>query len=203
MTDSSLLRSSDLLDHRRSRLLVVDVQQKLVPVIHRGEDIVRRIGFLMSAAQHMKVPVVVSEQYPDGLGPTVANLAEHSAVETTFDKVRFSAAERFCEHVGISAHIAPDAHDGRDQVILVGIESHVCVLQTGLDLLARGFRVFVVDDASGSGTQHDHEIGIRRLQNSGADICTAESVAFEWCQTAEADNFKAISNLVRDLRTSC
>ena len=201
MPDSALLRSPELLDRRRSRVLVVDVQEKLVPAIHRGNDIVSRIGVVLNAAQQFEVPVIVSEQYPQGLGPTVSELADHPAIGATFDKVRFSAADCFCEHIGISVNMAPDAHDGCNQVILAGIESHVCMLQTGLDLLARGFRVYIVEDAAGSGTQHDHEIGIRRLQDAGATICTAESVAFEWCETADDDQFKAISKLVRGLRS--
>jgi nicotinamidase-related amidase len=200
MNDTALFRSPELIDRLRSRLLVIDVQHKLVPTIHRGEDIVRRITFLLNAAQHMEVPVIVSEQYPQGLGPTVSQLADHPAIEVTFDKVRFSAADRFCEHIGINSDTAADAHDGRDQVILVGIESHVCVLQTAFDLMARGFRVFVADDTTGSGNQIDHETSMQRLRNAGATICTAESAAFEWCETAEAECFKAISKLVRDLR---
>lgn len=200
MNDSALFRSTGLIDRLRSRLLVIDVQQKLVPTIHRGEDIVRRITFLLDAAQYLEVPVIVSEQYPQGLGPTVPQLAGHPAIGTMFDKVRFSAADRFCEHIGINFDTAPDAHDGRDQVILVGIESHVCVLQTAFDLMARGFRVFVADDTTGSGNQIDHETGMQRLRNAGATICTAESIAFEWCETAETECFKAISKLVRGLR---
>lgn len=200
MNDSALFRSTRLIDRLRSRLLVIDVQQKLVPAIHRGEDIVRRITFLLNAAQYLEVPVFVSEQYPQGLGPTVPQLADHPAIATTFDKVRFSAADRFCEHIAINSNTAPDAHDGRDQVILVGMESHVCVLQSAFDLMARGFRVFVADDATGSGNQIDHETGMQRLQNAGAAICTAESIAFEWCETAENESFKSISKLVRALR---
>jgi len=200
MTDSALLRSPELLCRHRSRLLVVDVQEKLIPAIHRGVDLVRRIKFVLEAAQLFQVPVVVSEQYPCGLGHTVSELANHPAIGATFDKVRFSAAECFCEHVGISANMAPDAHDGRNQVVLVGMESHVCMLQTGLDLLARGYRVYAAEDAVGSGSQHDHEIGVHRLRDAGVTICTVESVAFEWCETAEADQFKAMSRLVRNLR---
>ena len=200
MSDSALLRSPELLDHQRSRLLVVDVQEKLVPVIHRSDEIIRRIVFLLNAAQQFDVPVAVSEQYPQGLGQTISELASHPKVEITFDKVRFSAADRFCEHVGISAEAAPAAHDGRNQVVLVGMESHVCVLQTGHDLLARGYRVYLAEDAVGSGTQHDHEIGVRRLHDAGATLCTAESVAFEWCETSDSEQFKGMSRLVRDLR---
>lgn len=201
MNDSALFRSTRLIDRLRSRLLVVDVQQKLVPAIHRGEDILRRITFLLNAARYLEVPVFASEQYPQGLGPTVPQLAGHPAIVTVFNKVRFSAADQFCKHIAINSDTSPDAHDGRDQVILVGIESHVCVLQTAFDLMARGFRVFVADDTTGSGNQIDHQIGMYRLRNAGATICTAESIAFEWCETAEVECFKEISKLVRVLRS--
>lgn len=200
MNDSALFRSPDLLSRSRSRLLVVDVQEKLVPAIHQGDDVVRRSRFLLDAADQLGVPVVVSEQYPQGLGPTVAELGQHPAVGSTFDKMCFSAAEGFCGQTGIDPGMAPDAHDGRDQVVLVGIECHVCVLQTGHDLLARGYRVYVADDAVGSGTERDQAIGVRRLQDAGATICSVESAAFEWCETADAPQFKAMSKLIRELR---
>ncbi|MCH2203868.1 MAG: isochorismatase family protein [Fuerstiella sp.] len=200
MTDLALLRNPELLCRHRSHLLVVDVQEKLIPAIHRGVDLVHRINFVLEVAHLFQVPVVVSEQYPCGLGHTVSELANHPAIGTTFDKVRFSAAECFCEHVGKSADIAPDAHEGRNQVVLVGMESHVCILQTSLDLLGRGYRVYVAEDAVGSGRQHDHEIGIHRLRDAGVTICTVESVAFEWCETADVDQFKSMSRLVRNLR---
>ncbi|MCH2213285.1 MAG: isochorismatase family protein [Fuerstiella sp.] len=200
MTDSALLRSPELLCRHRSRLLVVDVQEKLIPAIHRGIDLVRRIRFVLEVAQLFQIPVVVSEQYPHGLGHTVSELAGHPAIGFTFDKERFSAAEGFCKHTGMSAEMAPDAHDGRSQVVLIGMESHVCILQTGLDLLARGYRVYVAEDAVGSGSRHDHEIGVQRLRDAGATICTVESVAFEWCDTAQTDQFRAMSRLVRSLR---
>ncbi len=200
MTDDSLLRSPELLDRRRSRLLVVDVQEKLVPAIHGHDDMLKRIEFLLNAAELLAVPVTVSEQYPQGLGPTVSALREHPAVGAVFDKTRFSAAEKFCEQTGLSSESAPDAHDGRDQVILCGIESHVCVLQTAIDLLGRGYRVYVAEDAAGSGTPRDHQTGMSRMRDASAVICSAESVAFEWCETSDSREFRAISKLVRGLR---
>lgn len=200
MTDDALLRNPELVDRQRSTLLVVDIQEKLVPAIVRGDVVVQRTTFLLNAAEQLGVPVVVSEQYPQGLGPTVSELRGHPAVGHIFDKTRFSAAECFCAHVGIGAETAPDAHSSRDQVILVGIESHVCVLQTAFDLLGRGFRVYVVADATGSGAQSDHDIAMQRLRDVGVVICSAESVVFEWCETADAEEFRTLSKLVRGLR---
>jgi len=200
MSDPAFRRSPELLSQFRSRLLVIDVQEKLIPTIYDGDAIVRRIRFMLDAAQQLKVPVIVSEQYPKGLGPTISELADHAAVETTFAKMRFSACEQFCDHAGLGADIAADAHDGRDQILLVGIEAHVCVLQTALDLAARGFRVYVAEDAVGSGAARDHATGIQRMRDAGITICTAEGAAFEWCETAEAEQFRTMSKLIRGLR---
>lgn len=200
MTHDTLHRNPELLDRQRSVLMVVDVQEKLVPAIHNGREVVRRSEFLLNAAERLQIPVVVSEQYPQGLGPTVTELRDHPAVGHIFDKTRFSAADCFCAHLGISPETAPDAHSSRDQVVLAGIESHVCVLQTAFDLLGRGFRVYIVEDAAGSGTERDHSTGMQRLRDAGAVICSAESVVFEWCETADADEFKTLSKLVRGLR---
>jgi nicotinamidase-related amidase len=200
MTDSAFRRSPELLSQFRSRLLVIDVQEKLIPTIHDNQAIVRRIEFLLDSAQQLSVPVTVSEQYPTGLGPTIPALARHPAVGHTFDKVRFSACEPFCDLLKLGDHIAPDAHDGRDQILLVGIEAHVCVLQTAFDLTARGFRVYVAEDAVGSGAARDHAVGVQRLRDAGITICTAEGAAFEWCETAEAEQFRAMSKLIRGLR---
>jgi len=200
MTDSALFRSPELLDRNRSRLLIVDVQEKLLPAIAGGDEIVRRITFLLDAAERFTIPTVVSEQYPQGLGPTIAALGDHPAVSTRFAKTHFSAADGFCEHVGIAPETAPDAHDGRDQVVIAGIESHVCVLQTAMDLLGRGYRVFIAEDAVGSGFRHDHEIAMTRLNASGAAVCTSESAAFEWCAEAGTEPFRSLSRLVRNLR---
>jgi len=200
MSDPVFRRSPELLSPGRSRLLLVDVQEKLIPTIHDHEAIIRRATFLLDAAQQMEIPVTVSEQYPKGLGPTISALADHPAVGTTFEKVRFSASEQFCDELGLGDHIAPDAHDGRDQVLLVGIEAHVCVLQTAFDLTARGFRVYVAEDAVGSGAARDHAMGVQRMRDAGITICTAEGAAFEWCETAEAEQFRTMSKLIRELR---
>lgn len=200
MTDPAFDRSPELLSQIRSRLLLVDVQEKLIPTIHDHEVVVRRTSFLLDAAQQFNIPVTVSEQYPKGLGPTISVLANHPAVGTTLEKVRFSASEQFCDELGLADNIAPDAHDGRDQILLVGIEAHVCVLQTAFDLAARGFRVYVAEDAVGSGAARDHATGVQRMRDAGITICTAEGAAFEWCETAEAKQFRAMSKLIRDLR---
>ena len=200
-TDASLHRHPDLLSRHRCHILVVDMQEKLVPTIAGHMELGRRIQFLLEAAGTLSVPVTVSEQYPAGLGPTVPTIRDHPAVGKVFEKQRFSACEAFCESVDLIPDMAPDAHEGRDQILLVGIEAHVCVLQTAFDLMAAGYQAYIAEDATGSGRANDHRSGIRRLRDAGAVICSAEGAAFEWCETAEAPEFRSMSQLIRQLRT--
>lgn len=174
----------------RSVLLVVDLQERLLPVIAEKTIVADSVMFLMDVAQLLNVPVIVSEQYPRGLGPTVAPLSAHPAVTARFEKLKFSAAE------GLAANLPP-ASAGRDQIVICGIETHVCVLQTALDLQAER-QVFVIADAVGSRRRSDHATALQRLRDSGCTVATAESAAFEWCEAAGTDVFRAISRLVRD-----
>ncbi len=207
--DYRLTRSSQLLSRDHSCLLIVDVQERLLPTISGHQSLLRSVQLMVDAAQLLNVPVIVSEQYPKGLGPTVSDLRinRESPEHHRFEKLRFSAAEGFREWLS-----APDSHSdssgslttsgARDvrQVVICGIESHVCVLQTALDLLNSDIRVFVVADAVGSFEQKTAESAIRRMSDSGATIVSAESVVFEWCETAAAAEFRTLSQLVRSFR---
>ncbi|MEZ6128014.1 MAG: isochorismatase family protein [Planctomycetaceae bacterium] len=184
-------RSSSLLHRDRSCLLIVDVQEKLLPVINNHERVLESIGFLLDCASVMRIPVVMSEQYPKGLGPSVRSVAEHRAVTHVFEKLRFSAAEGFVQQPIVDLKLRP-------QVVVAGIETHICVLQTALDLLASGYQVFVVEDATGSRSSTDSASALVRIRSAGGTMCTAESVAFEWCEVAGSDEFRTISRLVRD-----
>ena len=186
-------RSPELLSVPRSQLLIVDVQEKLLPVIAEGDPLLATIGFLLDVANILQVPAFVSEQYPKGLGKTVPAIAQHDIQSTTFEKLRFSAAEGLR-----AARSASDERSSRDQVVVVGIEAHICVLQTTLDLIAAGLRVFVVADGVGSRNVADRDTALKRIRDCGGVVCTAESVAFEWCEVAGTDQFKSISRLVRD-----
>ena len=192
---SKIIRSSNLLCRERSHVLVVDVQEKLIPVIDGQEPIVGEIGLLLDAAEILNVPVTLSEQYPDGLGPTIPAIREHASIQNRFDKLRFSAASGFCRTVSQSETIV---HDRQQQVVLVGIETHICILQTALDLQRSGWDVCVVANAVGSRRMIDHEVGLARLSAAGVAIVTTESVLFEWCEVAGTDEFRQISRLVRN-----
>jgi nicotinamidase-related amidase len=170
-------------------LLVIDVQEKLMVKIPQADALVRNLAFLIDAARLLKMPVVATEQYPRGLGPTVPELAQRLPERP--DKVAFSCCA------------VPSVVDGfrtgaRPKVLLAGIEAHVCVMQTALDLLAQDFRVFVAADAVGSRYAVDREFALRRLEQTGAVVTTSEAAVFEWIGGAGHPQFKQISALIQE-----
>ncbi len=186
-------RSPSLLNTFDSALLVVDVQERLIPHIRDQQRIVWNIGRLLEGARLLDVNVRVTEQYPQGLGSTVEPLREliPSPDAQVFEKTMFSCRER--------GELFEDLRmRGIDKLVLVGIESHVCVAQTALDLIAAGFDIYLCLDAVGSRFLIDHETAIRRLENAGALPVTTEAVLFDWCEKAGSDTFKQISKLVQE-----
>jgi nicotinamidase-related amidase len=169
-------------------LLVIDVQEKLVPLIRDAEALVRNIAFLLDATQLLGVPTLATEQYPKGLGPTVAALRQHLPERP--DKVGFSCC-------AVPSVVERLRQGGRTKVLLAGIESHVCVLHTALDLLALDFRVYVAADAVGSRSALDHELAMRRMERAGATLVTSETAVFEWAGGSDHPQFKALSKLVQ------
>jgi len=190
MTDSSppYVRSVDLMSREDSRLLIVDMQAKLLPFIATSPQVIANCVTLVKAARLLGPPVFATEQYPQGLGGTTPELAE--LLGDFPDKFRFSCAEV----LGWTDSSLPTQR----QVVVAGIEAHVCVLQTTFDLLASGFQVFVPADAVGSRSELDWRIALDRMAGGGAIITTTESVLFEWCERSDAPEFKQISQLVKD-----
>jgi nicotinamidase-related amidase len=170
-------------------LLVIDVQEKLVPKIADAAAMVRDIAFLIDAARIMDIPVQATEQYPKGLGPTTPELARRLPERP--DKVAFSCC-------AIPSVVQSFQRAGRPKILLAGIEAHVCVLQTALDLLALDFGVFIAVDAIGSRYRIDYETALRRLEQAGAVLTTSETAVFEWVGAAGSPQFKEISRLVQD-----
>jgi nicotinamidase-related amidase len=170
-------------------LLVIDVQEKLVPAIAGAAPMVRNIGFLVDAAGLLGMPVQATEQYPKGLGPTVPELA--SRLPYRPDKVAFSSC-------AVGSVVEALHREARPKVVLAGIETHVCVLHTALDLLALDFRVFLPVDAVGARFRLDHDVALRRLEQAGAVLTTTEGCLFEWVGGAGHPHFKAISRLVQE-----
>jgi nicotinamidase-related amidase len=170
-------------------LLVIDVQEKLVPLIPAADRLIRNIAFLVDSARILEMPVQATEQYPKGLGSTVSELA--SRIPNRPNKVAFSCC-------AIPAVVEGFRLGARPKIVLAGIETHVCVLHTALDLLALDFRVYVAVDAVSSRGAIDHDIALRRLERAGAILTTAETAVFEWVGGAGAPRFKDISRLVQE-----
>jgi nicotinamidase-related amidase len=182
-------RSPEVLHRGQSRLVIVDVQEKLVPAIANYTSVVAGARFLAEGARLFGVPTHITEQYPQGLGPTVSELVEFGPVEPA--KQLFSGVE------ALGWPPASEITDNRHQIVLAGIEAHVCVLQTAFDLLAMGYSVFLPVDALGSRSMLDRETALGRLRDSGAVITTVEAVLFEWCETAAAPEFKSLSAMLK------
>lgn len=185
----SLPRSPELMNRDDAALLVVDVQQRLLPLIPGHRRLVWNVRRLLDGARLLGVPAAGTEQYPQGLGSTTPELAAYLA--TIPAKLAFSAGE--CGSI-----FSTWRDQGRWKIVVCGIETHVCVLQTVLDLLAEGFRVFVPVDAVGARRELDHDTALRRLDASGATLTTTEATLFEWCERAGTSEFKGISQLVRE-----
>ena len=186
---SSLPRSPDLMGAEDSALLVVDAQVKLLEIIPQRARIVWNIRRLLDAANALHVPVAATEQYPDRLSPTVPELRER--IRTAPNKMCFSAC--VCGEI-----FEQWRADNRYRVLLCGIESHVCILQTALDLAASGFEPYVAVDAIGSRYAIDYEFALRRMESSGVTLTTTETAIFEWCRTADRPEFKKISALAKE-----
>jgi len=182
-------RSSELMSRSDSALLVVDVQEKLVPAIMTAARIVWNVRRLIDGAKLLGLPVVASEQYPQGLGPTVPELA--SRLEDRAAKLSFSCRE-------LPQIFATLRERNIEKLLVCGIETHVCIKQTALDLMADGWRVYVAIDAVGSRYDLDHQTALRRMESSGAVLTTTEAALFEWCQAAGTPEFKQISRIVRE-----
>lgn len=179
------------LDPHRSALLVIDLQERLMPVIHDQSTVTRRAARLAEGAAALSVPRLVTEQYRRGLGPTVPELARHLDHDVTAyeDKTSFSACvgriSGMLETLGVRS------------VVLVGVEAHVCVLFTALDLLDQGFTVAVCEDAIGSRRPIDKHAAWQRMIQAGVIPSTVESVLFEWVGDASSDRFKAIRGILQ------
>jgi nicotinamidase-related amidase len=178
MMKPTLARAAD------SALVVIDVQERLASVMPARESMVRATGILLEAASRLGIPVWFTEQYPKGLGSTVAEIVgKLPEGAERVEKTSFSA----CSALPLL----------RPQVVLAGMEAHVCVLQTALELAAAGREVFVVADAVCSRTEANHANAMARMQSAGVVVTNTESVVFEWLRDAGNEHFRAISKLIR------
>lgn len=179
-----------LLSADRSALLVVDIQERLVPAVLDADRVVAKTRILLQAAKTLGIPAFASEQYVKGLGPTVAPVAELLDDGARLEKIAFSCLREPTIAAALRAA-------GKDQIVLAGIESHVCVLQTALDLRAAGRDVFVVADAVSSRAASSVDLALTRMTAAGVKTINTEMAVFEWMERAGTPAFRALSALIK------
>ncbi len=175
-----------LLNKEDSLLLLIDVQEKLTPAVINSEALISQCEWLLKLARKLSVPILVSEQYPKGLGTTEASLKHYFDPQDCIDKVHFS-----CMSDANYTQRLKQFH--KKQLILIGMEAHVCVLQTALEMKEHGFDVFVVVDAVSSRGAQNIKYGLKRMQQAGVHLITSEMVFFEWVRKAGTPEFKELS----------
>lgn len=183
-----------LLNREKSQLLVIDIQDKLLAAVSGKDRVVERSARLLRAARGLGVPITISEQYPKGLGPTVETLREAAGnAAAVLEKVDFSCSR----NEGLRDRLHEYRRRGRPQVVIAGIEAHVCVTQTAINLEEQGFEAFVVADAIGSRAKESRKLAIARLLRSGVDVVDSDMVIFEWLERAGTPEFKELQALVK------
>ncbi|HAT2139225.1 TPA: isochorismatase family protein [Legionella pneumophila] len=175
-----------LLNRADSLLVLIDVQEKLTPAILNLDLFLARCEWLLKLARKLDVPVLASEQYPKGLGRTVSPLSSYINQEECIEKIHFSCMQE-PQYINLLKGY------NKNQLILIGIEAHVCVLQTAIEMKGYGFDVFVVVDGVSSRSEFDLKYGLKRMKQNGIHLITAEMVLFEWLKQAGTAEFKAIS----------
>lgn len=172
-------------------LVLIDIQQKLVAAMPEtvSKKVIEEVSVLLKAAELLEIPVLVTEQYPKGLGPTLPALMAHLNAFTPIEKTCFSCTQS-------AEFMTVLQQTGRRQVILTGMEAHICVLQTALDLHAQGYSVFVVEQAVSSRSMAHQLNGLARMQAAGVTVINMESALFEWLGDAKHPHFKSLSKLI-------
>jgi nicotinamidase-related amidase len=179
-----------MLDIQQCCLAVVDVQGKLAQLMHGREDLFKNIQILVRAAKILEIPILWCQQCPDALGPTVPDIAQLLADIDPINKSSFSC----CDAEQFNAGLKELA---RNQILLCGIETHVCIYQTAVDLLRQNFNVNIIADAVSSRTQENKQIALNRLAAEGANISCTEMALFELLKTAEHPKFKQVAKLIK------
>lgn len=166
--------------------LVIDYQEKLVPVMHEKERLLHDSAILLAGLKQLEIPMVITQQYTKGLGTTVRELTDAVGFEEYIDKISFSAYESVKEKI-----------HGKKFVIVCGIETHICVLQTVIDLAAEGYVPVVVEDCVSSRKENDRRIALQRMREEGAILTTYESLLFELLKVAGSETSKKIQRLIK------
>lgn len=182
-----------LLDTARTHLVLIDFQERLMPAIYEADKALKNAAILLEAALSLEIPVSVSEQYPRGLGPTVTVLKEKITENRIFEESTFSAFQEKTFRDTISQ----GSKNGRRQIVIAGVEAHVCVLQTAIDLLDADYDVFMVSDAVSSRSPTSVSAAHSRFVAAGGHWITTEMAVFEWLEKAKTPEFKALSALIK------
>jgi nicotinamidase-related amidase len=187
------MRHLNLLDRKRAALTIIDMQEAFRKIIGDFDETAERIALLVQAATLLKLPIIVTEQYPKGLGHTVQEIARHlpEGLEP-IEKLSFSACGVQEFDIRLREHHA-------EQVILCGIEAHICVSQTAHDLLQNGYQVHLLSDAVSTRLPRNHEVAINKMAKAGAIISSVEMALFELCP-AGTPEFKQMQALVKELK---
>ena len=179
-----------LMRRDESVLLIIDIQERLVPAVENGNGVIAQTKKLIHAAQHLHIPVLASEQYRKGLGDMVSELRTLLPSGACFDKTTFSCFAQ----AGVPERFAALQ---RRQIVITGMEAHVCVLQSAIDFLQANYQVFVTADAVSSRVRSSYDFGLARLRNAKVQIVTAEMVLFEWLGAAGTTEFKELLPLIK------
>jgi len=184
------MRHPRIIQKEKCALLVIDIQGKILPVIFENERVIANSLKLINGFRIMNVPVFITEQYPKGLGQTDPRILSALSNVKPIEKMTFSC----CGAVGLVNNLKENKIV---QVAVCGIEAHVCVIQTVMDLIADDFQVYVASDAISSRRQFDYEMSLRRMGAHGAEISLTESILFEMLNVCGTDEFRAISKLIK------
>ncbi len=178
------------INRENSAGLIIDIQGKLFPHMDQNDTLLKKCTTLIEGLKVLEVPLVITEQYPKGLGPTVDDIATLVAEDPLVEKITFSC----CDEPAVLQTVSIQ---NRKAIIICGIEAHVCVMQTVVDLQAAGYTAVVVEDCISSRNPEDKRVAVERMRAEGAVISTCESILFELARVAGTDEFKAISRLIK------
>jgi nicotinamidase-related amidase len=178
-----------ILTEEETVFMVVDIQERLVPAMPEGQKVIRNTNILLNLCKKLDIPIIVTEQYPKGLGKTVSEVSDNLGELTVYEKISYTG---YTDDVKSALKQL-----GKKKVIIAGIETHVCVLQTTRDLLANGYQVFVLGDAVSSRTKENYQNGLSLMSAMGAVVTNTETVVFDILKQAGTPLFKEMSKLIK------
>ena len=186
-----------ILNHKDCLLLLVDIQEKLLKGIYKNQSLILQTQKILFFFNKLNLPIFITEQYPAGLGNT-SNEILNNNFSSMNENINYSLFEKTTFSCFEDSNIKSKIKKAKKkQILICGIETHICVLQTALDLISEDFSVFLVSDATGARTKYSHELGIQRMEINGTHILNTEMVLFELLRDSKHKNFKELSQLIR------